>query len=269
MNIWRVKLLIEIKRKLIELANSIGIRKIGVTKDGEKTVIAALFPYFVADEKGNIAMYARGRDYHKVNAEKLEIICEFLKANGAEEREIFVDNAKRNDREIANLAGLGYYGQNNLLINDEFGSYFTIGQIVTDLEIDIDDSDNRVCNNCESCVNACPTGALNGGTFNKSLCISDITQRQGKLNEFEEEQMKKVGYVWGCDICQLACSFNRNLSTTAFEELLEKRIATLTLVDVANLSEDEFQKKYDLYSFTWRGVDVLKRNLKILQKCNK
>jgi len=152
-----------------------------------------------------------------------------------------------------------------LLICDEFGSYFTIGQIVTDLEIEADTPDERVCNNCESCVNACPTGALNGGTFNKSLCISALTQRQGELNEFEEEQLRKVGSVWGCDICQMACSFNKNLPTTALSELLSNRIATLVLSDVSELTDNEFQKKYNLYSFTWRGVDVLKRNLKIIQ----
>ena len=254
----------DIKVKLIELANSIGIRKIGVANDDGNTVVVALFPYFVANEKGNIAMYARARDYHKVNKEKLEVICGFLKNCGAKQCEIFVDNAKRNDREMAMLAGLGYYGRNNLLMCDEFGSYFTIGQIVTDILIEPDIPDKRVCENCESCVNACPTGALNGDTFNKSLCISDITQRQGELNKFEIEQVKKVGSVWGCDVCQLACSFNRNLPTTAFAELLENRISILITPDVADLSEDEFQLKYEQYSFTWRGVEVLKRNLEII-----
>ena len=251
---------------MIELAKSIGINKIGIAKDGEKSVVVALFPYFVANEKGNVAMYARGRDYHKVNAEKLRIICELLRKNGAKKCEVFVDNAKRNDREMARLAGLGFYGQNNLLICDEFGSYFTIGQIVTDLEIETDLPLNHTCENCENCVNACPTGALNGDTFNKSLCISEITQRQGELNEFESDWLKRVKSAWGCDICQLACSFNKNLPTTAFAELLQDRIANLTTPDVIELDDDEFQKKYEQYSFTWRGVDVLKRNLEIIEK---
>ena len=261
----------DIRAELIKLAKSMGIDKIGITKDGENTVVVALFPYFAANEKGNIAMYARGRDYHKINNEKMRFLSDFLLKKGAKKCEIYVDNAKKDDRKMANLAGLGFYGQNNLLICDEFGSYFTIGQIVVDLdfEIEIDLPDSRTCENCESCVNACPTGALNGGTFTKELCISDITQRKGILNEFETEQVKKVGSVWGCDICQLACSFNKNLPTTALAELLENRVAMLAMPDVAGLSEEEFQKKYDLYSFTWRGVDVLKRNLEIVENITK
>jgi len=106
-----------IKEKLREFAKSIGIEKIGVAKDGENTVVVALFPYFVVNEKGNIAMYARGRDYHKINVEKLEMLSKhLLKINqnkskinqkNSKKFEIYVDNAKMDDRKMAKLAGLG------------------------------------------------------------------------------------------------------------------------------------------------------------------
>ena len=260
-------MLSEIKYKLFKLANSIGIEKIGITQDSqnpELTVVAALFPYFVANESGNIAMYARARDYHKVNAEKLEILCGFLRLNGANECKIYVDNAARNDREAAYSAGLGFFGRNNLLINDRFGSYFTIGQIVTDLEIQPDSPDVRICKNCGKCEKSCPTNALCGKKYDKSLCISEISQKKGELTALEAELLKLGGSIWGCDICQQACPHNANLTTTADSELFKNRITTLTSSDVEHLNDVEFLGKYKDYAFSWRGVDVFKRNLVII-----
>ena len=258
-----------IKNELREIAAAAGIEKIGVAKDNDMTVIVALFPYYVANEQGNIAMYARGRDYHKVNAEKLEVICGFLRDNGANECKIFVDNAVRNDRKAANLAGLGFYGQNNMLICDEYGSYFTIGQVVTDLEIQTDEPNTQTCANCGECANACPSGALNDGEYDKSLCLSDISQKKGNLTVSEAELLKLAGTIWGCDICQSACPHNANLATNTPLELIENRVVNLALCDIANMSDNEFRQKYEQYAFSWRGVNVLKRNLKIFENITK
>ena len=259
-----------IKTQLFDIAKSIGIDKIGITKDGSgMTIIAALFPYYVSDESGNVAMYARGRDYHKVNSEKLKILCKFLNGNGAKVCSIFVDNAARNDREAANHAGLAFWGRNNILINDEYGSYFTIGQIVTDLSMEPDFPDTRTCQNCGECAKACPSGGLSDGKYDKSICISDISQKKGKLTAREEELLKSAETVWGCDICLTVCPHNENLVTTALPELMENRITNLVLRDIDSLTAAEFLEKYQQYAFAWRGVDVVKRNLKILQKCNK
>ncbi|MCL2837569.1 MAG: DUF1730 domain-containing protein [Oscillospiraceae bacterium] len=258
-----------IKNELRKVASALGIEKIGALKDNDMTVVVALFPYYVANEQGNVAMYARARDYHKVNAEKLEVICEFLRDNGARTCKIFVDNAARNDRKAAQLAGLGFYGRNNMLICDEYGSYFTIGQIVTDLEIEPDKPDSGKCENCGECVRACPSGALNGGEYQKSLCLSEISQKKGELTVSEAELLKLAGTVWGCDICQSACPHNANLTTNVPRELMENRVVNLALCDIADMDDNEFRQEYEQYAFSWRGVDTLKRNLKILQKCNK
>jgi epoxyqueuosine reductase QueG len=260
-----VKLLNNLKRQIIELAKSNGINKIGFANIDGKSVIVALFPYYVANERGNVAMYARARDYHKVNAEKLEILREFLRQNGANECKIFVDNAARNDRKAAFLAGLGFYGWNNMLICDEYGSYFTIGQIVTDLEMEPDKPLNVTCQSCGKCANACPSGICDGN-FNKSLCISEITQKKGELTEREAELLKLAVAVWGCDICQQVCPHNENLATNASPELMQNRIASLALSDVYDLTDEKFRQKYEQYAFCWRGIDVLKRNLDIITK---
>ena len=149
------------KEKLKELAKSIGLLKVGITEDDEgNMVVVALFPYFVAGEIGNLAMYARGYDYHKLNEKKLKILSGFLLENGAARCKIFVDNSARDDRLMAYRAGLGFFGKNNLLICEEFGSYFTIGQIVTDIEIEADMPQERSCDNCGACIKNCPGGAL-------------------------------------------------------------------------------------------------------------
>lgn len=255
-----------IKHELFEAAKSIGIDKIGVAQIDGETIVVALFPYYAANERGNIAMYARARDYHKVNSEKLTILCDFLKANGAKKCDIFVDNAARNDREAALAAGLGFFGRNNLLICDEYGSFFTIGQIVTDLFIEPDLPSEQKCESCDRCASACPTKALCGG-FNKLLCLSEITQKRGKLTEQEQKLLTLNDSIWGCDACQLACPHNRQLRTNVHPELMQNRVANLTPNDICALTESEFVEKYGEYAFSWRGLDVLKRNI-MLQKCN-
>jgi len=256
-----------IKDKLREAAKSIGIEKIGITKDENLTVVVALFPYFVAGEQGNIAMYARARDYHKVNSEKLGVLCRLLKENGANTCKIFVDNAARNDREAARLAGIGFYGRNNLLTCDEYGSYFTIGQIVTDLDIESDLPNEQTCKNCGKCEKVCPTGALYGKKYDKSLCLSEISQKKSELSMQEAKLLKSAETIWGCDKCLSICSHNKNLITTAPIELMQNRIANIDLSNIENINDAEFRKKYAQYAFSWGGVDVLRRNL-MLQNCN-
>ena len=250
-----------LKSELIKLTNSIGITKIGVTRDENNTVIAALFPHFAADEDGNIAMHARGRDYHRVAAEKLEVLCEFLRERGAGSREIYVDNIKRDDRQAAYNAGLGFWGRNNLLICDELGTYFVIGQIVTDIYIEPDEAQTRGCADCGECVKACPSGAL--ADFSKEKCVTYMLQSKHELNGEQLAAIKKSGSVWGCDVCQKVCPHNAGLETTALPEFLQNRILFLKAEDFEGISSGEFAEKYKDYSFVWRGAEVLKRNVKL------
>lgn len=249
-----------IREKLIKTAKSLGIDRIGFTKDA----VVALFPYFVKGEEGNISLYARGIDYHIVAEEKLRELSKVLSENGAKRVDIHVDKGELDDRKAAYEAGLGFRGMNGMLICTEYGSYFFIGQIIHDLDIQADTPDLRECLNCGRCERACPGKALSGGKVNVDRCLSDITQRRGMLTGDEETLIKAKGFCWGCDVCQRVCPHNQGLETTAIPEFLENRITSLKISDIDGLSSREFKEKYGRYAFSWRGKNVLLRNLKIL-----
>ena len=116
--------------------------------------------------------------------------------------------------------------------------------------------------------NACSyqNGVYLGGSVCFFSVLSDISQKKGELSEAEAELLKSSGSVWGCDICQIVCPHNMKLATTALGELLDERVAGLDLNDIDGLSDSEFRARYKNYAFSWRGVDVLRRNLVIIIK---
>jgi epoxyqueuosine reductase QueG len=251
-----------IKAEIIKAAKDLGIEQVGFAPGA----VVALFPYFVKGEAGNISLYARGIDYHIVAEEKLKMLSMVLLQNGAERVDIHVDKGGLDDRKAAYEAGLGFLGMNGMLICDKYGSYFFIGQILHDLNIEPDIPDERGCLMCGRCERACPGKALAGGKVDISKCLSDITQRRGELTDDEKNLMKKTGVCWGCDVCQKVCPHNQGLETVAVPEFLEDRITSLSFADIDGLSNREFKEKYGRYAFSWRGKSVILRNLKILDE---
>ncbi len=249
------------KKQIREAAQKLNIPCIGF---GEGCVVA-IFPYFVADEQGNLSMYARGKDYHTVVREKLQPLAEVIRELGATDPQIHVDNGPLDDRGAAHKAGLGFYGRNGMLINPEFGSYFFIGQIIHDLDIEPDGEMTQSCLDCGRCERECPGRALGGGKVDVVKCLSEITQKKGELTAEEVELIKKQKTIWGCDVCQRVCPHNRGLKTTAIPEFMEGRLQSLERCDVEGLSNSEFKEKYGEYAFSWRGKGPLLRNLEILE----
>lgn len=249
-----------IKEQILKAAKEIGLNKVGFTKNA----VVALFPYFAADEPGNISMYARGLDYHTVAEEKLKILEKELCRLGATETRIHIDKGELNDRDTAFSAGLGFYGQNGMLICEEYGSYFFIGQLVHNLDITPDTPMDRDCLQCGRCERECPGRALKGGEVDAEKCVSAITQKRGGLTIDEARLIKKVGLCWGCDVCQRVCPHNRGLETTAMPEFMCDRVVGLAKCDLDGLSNKGFKEKYGKYAFSWRGKNVLVRNLDIL-----
>lgn len=251
-----------IKEDIRAFAKEIGIEKVGFTQNG----VVALFPYFVENEEGNISMYARGLDYHNVCEEKLRRIADELLRLGAGFAEIHVDKGKLDDRRAAFEAGLGFYGQNGMLICEEYGSYFFIGQVIHDLETEPDKPLERDCLQCGRCERACPGKALYGGRVDVERCLSEITQKRGELSAEEERLIKSRGFCWGCDVCQRVCPHNQGLKTTAIPEFLEERITELKKAQIEGLSNREFKERFGRFAFSWRGKGVLLRNLSILEE---
>lgn len=228
---------------------------------GKKSIIVCAFNYFNGAEKGNISRYAQGLDYHRVARDKMEPICELLKKNGHFAKS-FADTGSLNERLLANLSGIAFFGKNRMAINEKFGSYFFIGYIITDCDLPVDKPRDKKCADCGKCISACPLGALSDGGFCEDRCLSYITQKKGELTETEKEAMRKAKTIWGCDICQEVCPHNQNPEITDIDEFRENIITDFT-IDHA-MSNGEFRKNYGNRAFSWRGKKVLERNQKIV-----
>lgn len=224
---------------------------------GAKTVIVCAFAYYAGDAAGNISLYARGRDYHKVVAEKLGKICDFLGEKGYSAK-AYADTGALSERLLAKLSGLAFIGKNQMAINKRLGSYFFIGYVVTDCDIEPDGENTKTCIGCGKCVAACPGGALLDGGFCEEKCLSYITQKKGELTKAEKDAMIREGTIWGCDRCQRVCPHNEDVQLCEIEEFREDLICNLDMNE--DISGRQFSKKYEDRAFSWRGKGVLKRN---------
>ena len=274
------------KNKILELAEKYKISAVGVCKAsdytiktkgllkeasfctqyddalcGVKSIIVCAFSYYNGEEKGNISRYAQGKDYHVVAREKMRPICECLEENGFFAK-CFADTGSLNERVLANLSGIAFLGKNQMAINDNLGSYFFIGYIITDCELAEDMQNEKECAGCGRCIKSCPLGALSEAGFCEEKCISYITQKKGELSSVEKEALKKTKTVWGCDTCQEVCPHNQGIGITEIAEFKENLITNLKLDK--SLSNNEFKKMYRSRAFSWRGKAVLERNLKIM-----
>ena len=256
------------KASVREFARSIGLDAFGVCEP-EPGVQALVFPYYNGNLPGTISLYARGMDYHKVAKNYLLLVCAFLKERTGRDfsDKIYCDISPCNDKEIARLAGLGFYGKNTLLINPDFGSYFFIGYILTEgLNMENDVPLKQSCLGCGACISACPGGALDGKGLVQSLCASEISQKKGELSPTQENILLKSGYIWGCDRCQQVCPHNKNLQTTALPEFCTDLLPSLEESDLLPLSEKQFRLKFADRAFAWRGKKPLLRNIEIFKK---
>lgn len=199
----------------------------------------------------SLSSCAYGRDYHLELRNKLMNIGLFLESKGYKYK-IFVDNNPLDERLLAYNAGLGFYGKNNLLINEKYGSYFFIGEILTDAIIDSDKIINSKCIGCDKCIKSCPTHALNNnGVLNAKRCLSYLTQSKN-LDESDYKYLDNC--IYGCDKCISVCPYNNSI----------KRIKNEIKTDeFLNLTKEEFKEKYSNNACYWRGKKVLDRNINI------
>ena len=181
---------------------------------GAKSVISVVLNYFPDEEQRadapKISKYAYGRDYHKVIRGKLKrmLLCiqdEIGEVSGRG----FVDSAPVMDRAWARKSGLGWVGKHSLLLSKGSGSFFFIGALIVDIELEPDGPTTDHCGSCTACIDACPTSAIVAPTVvDSNKCISYLTiEYKGALPSEYQEKMED--WVYGCDICQDVCPWNR------------------------------------------------------------
>ncbi len=157
------------------------------------------------------ARFARGLDYHKVVHSKLEELWDNIKQRAPDAHAKFcVDTSPILEKALAARAGVGWIGKHTILINEKLGSWFVLGEIITDLKIEPDEPAKDLCADCTLCINACPTNALKAShTLDANLCVSYLTvEHKGKVPSHMRQFIPEGAY--GCDICQTACPYNVN-----------------------------------------------------------
>lgn len=231
-------------------------------------VLVAAFPYYTGDRPGNLSLYARGEDYHRVLVRRLSLICDFLRACDPSHNFLpAADQSPLPEQSAAWLAGLGIRGKHGLLILPPYGSYIFLGTILTDAPIQIPPAyPTPACESCGQCIAACPSKALGEGGFCPERCLSHLTQKKGVLSPEEEEQIAVHPYVWGCDLCQQVCPYNRMAAHTGLSEFSSGLVDSLTPDMLEGLTNRTFQEKFGNRAFAWRGPAVIRRNLALQER---
>jgi epoxyqueuosine reductase len=207
---------------------------------------------------GRVSRYARGRDYHRVLEKRLRKLARFIDTLGtvATPSRPFCDHGPVMERQWAERAGIGFRGKNTLLIRPQSGSWFFLGGVLTQIEMrDANPADpiREGCGNCRACLDACPTGALDGEwRIDARRCISYLTiEHDGPIDK--ELWPRMEGWVFGCDICQDVCPYNRKRAKPIGDDPLAPREipARWSLVEMLRLKQSDLD--------AWEGSSPLKR----------
>jgi epoxyqueuosine reductase len=230
---------------------------------GALSVIVTAARYPVNEEPGTgFATYARGRDYHAVLEEKLEKLAAFMRSRtGLSVARICVDSSPVAEREWAVRAGIGWRGRQGQVVNSEFGCCFVLGLLLVDIELPCSPRQKNQCRDCDLCVKACPTAAIDeNGLVDANRCISYLTTEH--KGDIPEELRPLIGSaLFGCDICTTICPWNRHGSNMAMPELAERPMPDAQTCLAMN--EADFKKFFADSTVSRLGAKRLQRNAAI------
>jgi epoxyqueuosine reductase len=228
--------------------------------EGARTVVSAALCYYAAGPapapgEGTLPRYT-WRDHYAELREKLELLGGRL---GGRYR-VLVDENQHVDREAAARAGVGFYGKNTLMITRRFGSWVVLGTLVTDADIEPSAPLALDCGSCTRCIDACPTGALDEpGVLDSTRCLSYWSQAPGSIPEEYRSEMR--AQVYGCDICQDVCPWNRGVEKRRADERPEPDAEpVVSLREWLESPDEELKDRYDRLYFPRNDPRFLRRN---------
>mgnify|MGYP000101830214 FL=1 len=212
-----------------------------------------------------VAIYARGRDYHKVLRQRLQSLADVIeKKIGPFGYRVFVDSGPVMEVELANKSGLGWRGKHTLLLNREAGSMFFLGEILVDVPFPVDEPISSHCGECSACINICPTQAITAPyQLDARRCISYLTiEHQGSIPV--ELRPLMGNRVYGCDDCQLVCPWNKFAQLSSVPDFLPRHgLEHTDLLNLWSWSEDDFLSKHEGSPIRRIGYQSWRRNLAV------
>ena len=241
--------------------------------DGAKSVITVLCNYYTKKKQDDrkapkISKYAFGKDYHHVIREKLNQLHLYINEEiGEVNARGFVDSAPVMDKAWAEKSGLGWIGKNANLINKTAGSYFFIGELIIDLELESDGPIQDYCGSCTKCIDACPTDAIiKPYVVDGSKCISYLTIELKDEIIPKEFSGKMQNWMFGCDICQQVCPWNKfSIQHSEPEFQPNLKLLGLSKNEWDELSKETFNELFKKSAVKRTKFDGLKRNIKFLE----
>lgn len=242
--------------------------------EGAKSVISLSLNYYSTETRSDIdapkiSMYAYGRDYHKVIKAKLKALISYIHEEiGEVGGRAFVDSAPVMDKAWAVKSGIGWMGKHSNVLSKKTGSFYFISELILDLELTADSPVTDHCGKCTACIDACPTGAIiKPYVVDGSKCISYFTIELKDEIFPKEYQGKFEDWMFGCDICQEVCPWNRFSKQHKEPDFYpHKELLNLTKTEWEELTEDVFQELFKGSAVKRTKYQGLKRNIGFLSK---
>ena len=240
--------------------------------EGAKSVISLTYNYYAEktykDSNFKISKYAYGDDYHFVIKNKFKDLFEYIKEKtGDINGRVFVDSAPVLERAWAKKSGLGWIGKNTNLISKKNGSFFFLCEIILDLELEYDHIDTDHCGSCTACIDACPTNAIvEPYVVDGTRCISYYTiELKNNIPDYAKNTYDD--WIFGCDICQDVCPWNR-FSKPHKEPLFnsDDEFLSMNKNDWIEMTKETFNKVFKNSAIKRAGFDGIKRNIEFIKR---
>jgi len=240
--------------------------------EGAKSIISVALNYYPHKKQPThapqFAYYAYGKDYHDVVKSKLKLLFEFISHRHPEVTgRFFSDSAPVLERFWAAQSGIGFVGKNTLLIIPGKGSFFFLGELIIDIELEYDIPISQNCGSCTRCIDSCPTDAIEQPfRVNANKCISYQTiENRGEISPKIAPRLKN--YVFGCDICQKVCPWNRSSTPHKTEDFSPSdEFMSIDLKQLIDMSEEDYRRIFKGSAVKRAKYYGLKRNVSAISK---